>query len=184
MQVADDQFALAAADGDHGINRLDAGLHGLFHGLARHHAGRQAFDGEELVGQDRALAVDRLPERVHHAADQCLAHRHRHDAARALDLVAFLDLGEIAQQHGADLIFFQVHGDSGNVVRELDQFARHDLFEAVNAGDAIAHGDHRADLGHVDRAFVVFNLLAENLGNLVRSNLSHRILIVTINLPR
>ena len=45
-----------------------------------------------LGGADRALAVDRLAERVDHAADQRLADRHLDDAAGALDLVAFLDL--------------------------------------------------------------------------------------------
>ena len=112
-------------------------------------------------------------ERVHHAADQRLAHRHRHDAAGAPDFVAFLDLRVIAQQHRAHLVFFQVHGDAGDVVRELDQFARHDLFQAVDARDAVAHRDHRADLGDVDGALVILDLLAQNTGDFVRSNLSH-----------
>ena len=70
--------------------------------------------------------------------------------------------GIVAQQHRADLVFFQVHGDAGNAVRELDQLARHHLFEAVNARDAVADRDHRAGFGDVDRAFVILNLLAEN----------------------
>ena len=50
LAVADDQLALAAADGDHGVDGLDAGLQRLFHGLAVDHAGRQALDGIESVG--------------------------------------------------------------------------------------------------------------------------------------
>ena len=50
-----------------------------------------------------------------------------------LHLVAFLDLRVVAQQHRADLVFFQVHGDAGDIVRELDQFARHDFFQAMNS---------------------------------------------------
>ena len=39
LTVADDQLALAAADGDQSINRLDAGLHGgLLNALARENA--------------------------------------------------------------------------------------------------------------------------------------------------
>ena len=94
--------------------------------------------GNELVGLDRALVVDRLAERVDHAADHGFADRHAHDASGALDFVAFLDLGVFAQQHGAHLVFFQVHGESGNAVRELEQFAGHDFVEAVNAGDTVA----------------------------------------------
>jgi len=36
-----------------------------------------------LVGLDRALAVDGLAEGVHHAADEGVADRDVHDAARA-----------------------------------------------------------------------------------------------------
>ena len=36
----------------------------------------------DLLGVDRALAVDRLPERIDDAADQLGADRHREDAAR------------------------------------------------------------------------------------------------------
>ncbi len=65
--------------------------------------------------------------------------------AGTLDLVAFADFGVVAQQHGADLIFFQVHGQSGHAVRELKQFAGHDLVETVNARDAVAERNDRAD---------------------------------------
>ena len=93
--------------------------------------------------------------------------------AGALDLVAFLDLGVVAEQHGADLVFFQVHGEAGNAVRELEQFAGHDLFETVDAGDAVAHRHHRADFIDGDLGFVIFDLLADELGNLVCLDLSH-----------
>ena len=173
LAVADDQLALSAADRDHGVHRLDAGHHRLFHGLPRDYARRQALDRVELRRMDRTLAVDRLAQRIDHAADQRLAHRHAHDAFGALDFVAFLDLRVVAQQHRADLVFFQVHGDARHVVRELDQFAGHDLFQAVDSGDTVAHRDHRANLGDVDRALVVLDLLAQNTGNFVRSNMSH-----------
>ena len=79
-------------------------LHRLAHGLAIDHAGGQALDGVELGGGDGALAVDGLSERVDDAADEGFAHRHRHDALGAADFVAFLDLGVIAEEYGADLV--------------------------------------------------------------------------------
>ena len=60
-----------------------------------------------------------------------------------------------------------------DAVRELDQLAGHDLFQAMDAGDAVADRNHRADLGDVNGALVVLDLLAENAGDFVRSNLSH-----------
>ena len=46
LPVADDQLALAAADRNHGVDGLDAGLHRLFHRLPVDHAGREALDGD------------------------------------------------------------------------------------------------------------------------------------------
>ena len=130
--------------------------------------------GVELLGLDGTLAVDGLAQRVDHAADHRFAHRHRHDAAGAANFVAFLDAGVFAQQHGAHLVFFQVQRDAGNAALELDQLAGHDVFQAVNAGDAVAHRNHRAGFGDVDRAFVILDFLAQQARDFIRPNLSHK----------
>ncbi len=91
---------------------------GSFTGWRSMTPGARRSNRNELVGVDRALVVDGLAERIDHAADHGVAHGHAHDAAGALDLVALFDLGVLAHQHHADLVFFQVHGDAGNVVRE------------------------------------------------------------------
>ena len=117
--------------------------------------------GNEFVGGDGPLVVDGLAQRVHDAADQGIAHGHAHDAAGALDFVAFLDLGVFAEDHHADLIFFQVHGDAGDAVREAEQLAGHDLVEAVDAGDAVAQRDDGAHFVDRDLGFVVLDLLAD-----------------------
>ena len=71
LAVADDQFALAAADRDQGVDGLEAGLHRLMHRLARNDAGRLDVDaaafGDVL---DFALAVDGIAQRIHDAAQQ------------------------------------------------------------------------------------------------------------------
>ena len=108
LAIADDQLALAAADQDHGVDGLDAGLQRLFDRLAVDDARRLELDVAELVGADRALAVDRLADGVHDAPDHRLADRHRGDAAGALDAVAFLDVLVRAEQHHADVVLFEV----------------------------------------------------------------------------
>ena len=82
LAVADDQLALAAADRDQCVDRLQAGLHRLVHRLARDDAGRLHLDAAALGGCDRALAVDRVAQPVDHAAEQRVAHRHVHDGRR------------------------------------------------------------------------------------------------------
>ncbi len=122
--------------------------------------------GDDLLRDDRALAVDRLAERVDHAAEQLVADRHRDDAAGALHEIAFFDLLELAEEHRADALFFEVQRDAEHAVRELEHLARHRVVDAVHARDAVADRDDAADLGHVDVDRVAPDLLADDLGNL------------------
>ena len=87
---------------------LQAGLHRLVDRLARDHARSDLLDHVRHLGVDRALAVDRLAQRVDHAADQLGADRHFQDAARALDGVAFGDVLVLAQDHRADRVALEV----------------------------------------------------------------------------
>src|SRR5205807_863243 len=97
LPVADDQFALPAADGNHRVNGFDAGLQGLANRLAVDDAGCNAFDGVAVLGNDRPFAVERRPQGIDYAPDKRISHWRRHDRARALDRVAFFDGRVLAQ---------------------------------------------------------------------------------------
>ena len=75
LAVADDQLALAAADRHQRVERLEAGLQRLLHGLAVDDAGRLELERPGLGRLDRRAAVERVAERVDDAADQRLADR-------------------------------------------------------------------------------------------------------------
>src|SRR3546814_10534627 len=91
------QFALAAADGDEGVERLHAGLDGFVDRGARDDPRRLDLDAHALVGQNRPLAVDRVAKAIDDAAEQALADRDVDDRAGALDDVTFLD--QIGRAH-------------------------------------------------------------------------------------
>ena len=165
LAVADDQLALTAPDRHHGVDGFQAGLQRLLHRLAIDDAGRQTLDRRELLGDDRSLAVDRLSQRVDDAAEHLFADRHRDDAARALHLIAFLDLGELAEEHRADALLLEVQRDAEHAVRELEHLARHRVLDPVHARDAVADGDDAADFGDIDVDGETANLLADDLGN-------------------
>ena len=120
---------------------------------------------------DRALAVDRLAERVDDAAEQRLADRHLGDAAGALDLVAFVDLLRLAEDRGADVVLFEVQHHAVDVVRELEQLAGRGLVEAVDAGDAVAGRQHAAGLAHLDLALVLLDLALDDVADFRGANL-------------
>ncbi len=58
-------------------------------------------------------------------------------------------------------------------MRKLDHLARHHLVQPMNARNTVAQRDHRPDLVHLDALLVVLNLLAEQLGYLIRIDLCH-----------
>ena len=54
---------------------------------------------------------------------------------------------------------------------ELDQLTGHDLLKAVNFSDTVTDFDNCADFGHGHAAVKIFNLLTDNLTNLICSNI-------------
>src|SRR2546425_3969087 len=173
LAVADDQLTLPTADRHHGINGLQARLQRLIHRQAVDHARRYALNRAGLSRIDGPLAVNWLAQGIHHSSNQSFPDRDLHDAPGTPDLIAFLDLGIGTEQHGPDVVLFQVEGQAINVVRELQQLPGHTFFETVDAGDAVAHRNHRADLGEFDLADIPFNLAPDDRANFCCSNLRH-----------
>ena len=114
------------------------------------------------LGRDRPLAVERIAERIDHAAEQALAHRHVHDRAGALDGLALLDLAVVAEDHDADVVGFEVERHAAHAVLELDHLAGLNVVEAVDAGDAVADREHLADFGDFGLLAEVLDLLLED----------------------
>ncbi len=169
LAVADDQLALAAADRDHPVDRLEPGLHRLGDRLALDHAGSLELGRAVLGGVDLALVVERPAERIDDPAEQLLAHRDLEQAAGALHRVALDDLVPVAEQHHPDVVLLEVEREPGDVVGQVEHLERHAVVEAVHAGDAVRHGEHRAHLGKVGGiGLEALDPLAQDLGNLIR----------------
>ena len=114
---------------------------------------------------DRPLAVDRVAERVDHAAEQALADRRLDDGAGPLDGVAFLDLAVGAEDDDADIVGLEVQRHAADAAGELDHLAGLDVVEAVDAGDAVADRQHLADLGDLRLLAEILDLLLEDRGD-------------------
>ena len=130
LAVADDQLALATADRGHRVDRLDAGLQRLVHGLAAHDARRLDLDAALDAADDVAPTVDRLAEGVDDAAEHRVADGDAEDAAGGLDGLALLDAVGVAEHDGADRLLVEVQGEADGAVLELEQL----VDAAVRAG--------------------------------------------------
>ena len=145
LAVADDELALAAPDGDEGVDGLDAGLHGRVHRLAADDAGRHAFHGASRGGRDGPLVIDGPPQGVHDAADEPRTDRHLDDGAGGLDGVTLLDLGVVAQDDRADRLLLEVERHALDATGELQQLGGQGTLETVDAGDAVTDLHDGAD---------------------------------------
>jgi hypothetical protein len=74
------------------------------------------------------------------------------------------------EQHRAHALLFEVERDAEHALPELEHLARHGALDAVDAGDAVADRDHAADFGDVDLDGVAAQLVANDLGDFVRSD--------------
>jgi len=171
LAVADDQLTLTPADRNHGVDGLQAGLEGLVHRLAQHDARGLHVDDPGLGGLDVAQAVHGVAQGVHHPAQQALAHGHRHDAARALDDVALLDVDVLAEDGGTHVVLFQVQGHAHDAAGELHELSGHALLQAVEPGDAVSHGQDDPGLGHVHVGLEVLDLGLDDLADLFGADL-------------
>jgi len=173
LTVADDQLALPSADRDHRVDRLDAGLQRLLHRLAVDDTRCDALQRTGPCGRDRTLAVQRLAQRADHPPDQRLADRHLDDAPGPLDGVPLHDLEELAEQHGADRFLLEVQRHAVDVVRQLQELARHAVLQAVDAGDAVPGGDDRPFFRDVHARLEPFDLLLQDAGDFVSLQFRH-----------
>src|SRR5665213_596064 len=165
LAVSDDQLALAAADRDQRIDRFQPGRHRLVDRFARNDAGRLDVDAHALGRLDRALAVDRIAERVDHAAEQALADGGIDDGAGALDGLAFLDLAVGAKDHDADVVGFEIQRHAAGAVFELDHLSGLDVVQSIDAGDAVADGQHLSDFGDLSLLAEILDLVLQDRGN-------------------
>ena len=175
--VADDQLALAPADVGHRVDRLDAGLERLLHGLTGDHARRLPFDRARLRGLDRAEAVEGISERIDDAPEQSGTDRHRRDLPGAADRVTFRDQVPLAEERHADVVLLEVEGEADDAVVELEHLEGDAVLEPVDTGDPVADLQHRTDFGQVRLDVEVLDPLLQDRGDLFRAQLQVRLLV-------
>ena len=162
LAVADDEFALAAADRGHRVDGLDTGLQRLLDRLTTGDARSRVFQRSRGGRQDRTFAVERVAQRIDDSADERIADGNRQQRTGRADLVPFGDLQVVAEDDDADGVLFQVEDLPANAAGELDHFAGHGRRQAIAPSDAVAHFEYATDFGRFNLAAKVLNLLLDD----------------------
>ena len=169
LAVADDQLTLAAADRNHRVDGLEAGLERLRDGFAEDDAGRLALQRHTHgLARHRAESVQGFADRVDHAAHQALAHRDAGDATHPADVHPLAHLVGGTEQDGSDVVLFEVHHDAFHAAVEFEEFPGFGPCEAVDARHAVTDGQHVADLLILERSIDPPQLFQQEVGDFAR----------------
>src|SRR5262249_45425761 len=86
----------------------------------------------------------------------------------------------VAEDHDADVGDLEVERDAAHPVLELDHLAGLNIVEAVDAGNAVADGQHLADLGDFGFLAEVLDLLFQDGGNFCGADVHQRASFIAI----
>jgi hypothetical protein len=115
---------------------------GSWNRLALDDAGSTELDGTVALGRDGALAVERLAERAHDAAEHRPAGRHLDGAAGGAHGVVLLDERVTSPMSTAPTSFSSrlraIPYTTCRPPHELEQLAGHRAAQSVDAGDTVA----------------------------------------------
>jgi|GEM_PF-2811077 len=146
LPVADNQLTLAAADGCHGVDGLDAGSQGLVNGMPVHDVGGLRLQNSAALAFDFAQAVDRLAQGVDRTPQIAVTDGHRKHLAGPVDFLAFFDACEVAQDDHADLSGVQVEGQTQRAILKGQQLVGHATRQSLHMRNAVTG---RTDVAHL-----------------------------------
>ncbi len=166
LAVSDDEFTLTPADGNHGIDGLEARLQGLVHRLAENDTRGLSLQRHiHLVSLDGAQAVQGRSQRVYHAARQLIVHPDGSDTARTAHHHSLFHLVRGAHQNGSHIVCLQVHHHGHNAVPAIQQFAGLGMVQAIDADHTVTHLQGFADLLKLEIVFHIFELPEQDIAH-------------------
>ena len=124
LTVTDDELTLAATNGHHGVDGLNASHHGLVHRATRKNAGRLQRGTAAFGSLDWAFAIDGIAERIDDTTKERGTDWYVDDLTSALDGVTFLDETVVTEDRDTDIVGLQVQAHSTNTRGKLHHFLR------------------------------------------------------------
>jgi len=183
LPIADDQFALAAADGGHGIDRLKARVQRLVDRLAENHAGGDHFDPAIFRRLDGALAVQGCAGGIDDPTENGLAHGDLSDLSGSLHDVAFLDVGHLPKDRDTDVVRLQVEDHPEDSPWEFKQFHRHGVLHTINPCNAVADGEDRARFADIQLLLILLDLSGYDLADFLCLDGFHALYFLPQEIP-
>ena len=125
--IPDDQFALAAPQGKHGIDDEQAGLHGFADEIAVDDRGSGTLHRLVAFGIDCSAAVERAAQRIDDATEQGRPYRYAYHLAGAADPVPRFDALGLVEQNASENVAVEREREA-----DLTVFEAHELRRAAH----------------------------------------------------
>lgn len=120
LSVTDDQLSLTSTDGNHRVDRLETGQHGLVDGSSGQDTGSLGLGSSPLGRVDGTLSVDGVTERVDDTTQELHTDGDVDNGTGSLDRVTLLD-GPVGTEDGdTDVVGLQVQGHTLNTRGEFN----------------------------------------------------------------
>ena len=167
LAVTNDQLTLATADRGHGVNRLDASLQRLPHGLTSNDSRSLDLHASGGGGVQRSFAVDGLAEGVNHSTQQRITTGNRENPSGGLDHLLLFEVVNRTEDDGTDGVLVQVHRQAQGPVLELEELVNGAAGKARDPGDTVGDLNDATDLLRTNLGGVVGNVALKRLGDLI-----------------
>ena len=140
LTVADNQLSLSSANGDHRVNRLEAGLQRLGNRLTENHSGGLSLQWHlESLALYLSQAVERRAYGIHYPAHQRVIDPYGRYSGQPSDPHTFLHQVGRAEKHRSHIILLEVHSHCLDPAFELQKLSGFDIDESENPGHSITY---------------------------------------------
>ena len=146
LAVADDEFALAASEGNHRIDDQNPGREGPRHERPVDDGRGRSLDWGQRLRRERRSPIERRAKRVDHAAKERFPNGNAGNLAGAMHDAPGRDFPRVAKQHASDTVLAKVDGEAMEAAFEYEQLIKPCAGQARNHRDAVADLDDMANM--------------------------------------
>jgi len=146
LTITNDQLTLSTTNGNHGVDRLETGQHGLGDRGTGENSRSLDLGTSTFLGVDRTLSIDGVTESVDYTTEHLRSDRDVDNVSGTLDCVTFLDETIVTEDGYSDIVGFQVKAHAANSRGELNHLFGLNVSETVDTSDTISNGKNATSL--------------------------------------
>ena len=165
LTVTDDQLTLSTADGEHGIDSQNTGLHRHSYGLSVHNGRCGLLDGTITFFLNGTSAVDGCSQSIHDPALKSVTYGDTGSLTGTYHSGTLTDLGIMTKQDTSDLIPADILYHSLNTGIKDNDLTVLGMVDTIDIGDTVTYPTDGTDLMLLCLEMEIFDLTLQDGNN-------------------